>query len=164
MYLLGNFGTAVKGTEILLTKLPDSLRIGSWVKQGLAFYSGSVCYVKKIRVHFKAGQHVFLQVPHYEGAAVRVLVNGMPAGIIGWEPNELDITNLLKSGDSAILCIEIVSHRRNSHGPFHLKEKRPQWTGPSEFTPDESHFSEAYQLVPCGLMRAPQLVVRRVQK
>ena len=36
--------------------------------------------------------------------------------------------------ESVELAIEVIGHRRNSHGPFHLTEKWPWWTGPGEFT------------------------------
>ena len=95
-YLLGEFGTRVKGTTLTLTAAPRRLALGDWVKQGLAFYCGSVGYTKTIRPRLGAGQRLFVQVPAYEGVAVRILVDGQPAGIIAWEPKELDITDCLR--------------------------------------------------------------------
>jgi hypothetical protein len=93
--------------------------------------------------------------------AVRVLVDGEQAGVIAWEPNEVEITRLLKDKPSE-LAIEVLGHRRNSHGPLHNSEKWPHWTGPWEYK-DPNRWFEGYQLVPCGLMRAPRIEVRRAR-
>ncbi|HUS47731.1 MAG TPA: glycosyl hydrolase [Phycisphaerae bacterium] len=160
VYLLGNFGTQVKGTEITMTAAPQTLRLGDWVNQGLAFYSGAVSYCRTIRPRVRKGERLFVEVPDYRGAAVRVLVNGQAAGVIGWEPNEVDITDYV--GDGPVeLRIELVSHRRNSHGPLHLNEKWPFWHGPGSYTTTGKQWIDGYQLVPCGLMAPPNLVVRR---
>ena len=43
VYLLGQFGTKIAGTQVTMTKKPDSLKLGDWGRQGLAFYSGNLC-------------------------------------------------------------------------------------------------------------------------
>ena len=45
--------------------------------------------------------------------------------------------------------VTILGHRRNSHGPFYLKDKWPVWTGPFEFRKYETGEP---QLVPAGLL------------
>jgi hypothetical protein len=160
-YLLGHFGTAVDGTAVSIVAPPATLRIGDWVPQGLAFYGDSVAYRRALDLKPAAGERVFVRVPEYRGVAVRVLVNGQTAGLIGWEPNEVEITTLL-TGSPVELAIEVVGHRRNSHGPFHLTEKWPTWTGPGEFVRGPNSWFEGYQLVPCGLMASPVVDVRRL--
>jgi len=156
VYLLGNFGTRVDNTKITLTKLPAKLKLGDWVKQGLAFYSGSVTYDHIINPRLKKGQRLIVRVPDYRGTALRVCIDGNIAGIVAWAPNEVDVTDLLPAG-KCTLSIEVISHRRNSHGPHHIGEKWPLWTGPGQYiSPD---WIDGYQLVPCGLMQAPELVV-----
>ena len=75
----------------------------------------------------------------------------------------MEITALL-SGAPVELAIEVIGHRRNSHGPFHLTEKWPAWTGPGEFSRGPDSWFEGYQLVPCGLMAAPEVEIRVGQK
>ena len=161
VYLLGNFGTKVRGTGVTVTATPTSLKLGDWVKQGLAFYSGSVGYRRTIRPKLRAGQRLFVQVPSYRGVAVRILVDGKPAGVIGWEPNEVDITDLVSPGRPAELAIEVIGHRRNSHGPLHMAAKNPFWVGPEQYTTTRKDWIDEHQLVPCGLMEPPRLIVRR---
>ena len=106
-----------------------------------------------------AGERVFVRVPDYRGVALRVLVNGQTAGIAGWEPNEVEITGWL-TGSPVDLAIEVIGHRRNSHGPFHITVKWPWWTGPAEYMIGPEYWYEGYQLVPCGLLAAPVVDLR----
>ena len=159
MYLLGNFGVHISGTEVTMSGAAGTLGFGDWVGQGLAFYSGSVTYRRRVRPRLEAGERLFVRVGEYRGVAVRVLVDGRSAGIIGWEPSEVEITEFVR-GSEVELGVEVLGHRRNSHGPLHHKELWPTWTGPGEFVSRDERWEEGYQLVPCGLMREPELVVR----
>lgn len=160
VYLLGYFGVEVKGTSVAITRAPTTLRLGDWVRQGLPFYSGSVAYHRTIRPRLRRGERLFVQVPAYRGAAVRVLMNGQAAGVIAWEPNEVDVTEFI-GRDRVDLAIEVLGHRRNSHGPLHLTDPNPRWTGPGEFVTSGDQWTDSYLLKPCGLMAAPKLLLRR---
>jgi hypothetical protein len=160
IYLLGNFGVTLKGTEAALTPAPTNLKPGDWVAQGLPFYSGSVGYQTVIHPRLRKGERLFVEVPEYRGTAVSIRVDGRSAGVIGWEPNELEITDYV-TGASAVLQIEVLGHRRNSHGPLHYVEKWPEWTGPNEYVSKGKEWVDGYQLVPCGLLKPPRLAVRR---
>lgn len=159
-YLLGNFGTAVEGTKVAITAPTTSLALGDWCGQGLTFYSGSVTYRLGVRMKVEPGKRLFVRLGDYRGVGVRVLVNGKAAGVIAWDPQELDITDLVAGQESVELGLELLGHRRNSHGPHHLTEKWPNWTGPGEYVAGPDRWLDGYQLVPCGLMTAPQLVVK----
>jgi hypothetical protein len=161
IYLLGQFGAYVQDTRITMTEPPHALTIGDWVTQGLAFYAGSVIYRQVIAPPVLApDERLFVRVPEYRGVGVRVLVNGQQAGVIGWEPNEVDITAFVGSAPVTVQ-IEVIGHRRNSHGPHHLNEQWPGWTGPESYQAGDDRWFEGYQLVPCGMMADPQLVVKR---
>jgi hypothetical protein len=160
VYLLGSFGVKVRGTELALVAKPSSLRLGDWVRQGLPFYSGSVGYVTKVTPKLRKGERLFVRVPEYKGVAVRVLVDGQQAGIAAWEPNEIDITKFV-AGSPVSLCVEVIGHRRNSHGPLHQKSRDPGWTGPGNFVTRPRNWTEGYHLVATGLMKEPVLVTRR---
>jgi hypothetical protein len=158
-YLLGTFGTQAGGWQQTIVAAPTTLRLGDWTEQGLAFYSGSVAYKQTIQPGRQAGEHVVVKLPDYRGVAARVIVNGRSAGVIGWEPNEVDITGCVVEGEND-LRIEIIGHRRNSHGPLHHAQKWPTWTGPGEFVAGGNNWHDGYQLVPCGLMKPPVLTTR----
>ena len=159
VYLLGDFGTAVRDTEVAVTALPTHLRLGDWTKQGLAFFGGSTTYRCTIRPKVIGKQRVFVQVDGYRGTAAAVSINGKRAGVTAWAPHEVEITHLLDGGP-AELSIEILGSRRNSHGPLHVK-RMPLWVGAGAFKDRTDNRNEGYTLVPSGLMTPPRLIVRQ---
>ena len=159
VYLLGNFGTKVNGINVSMVDLPEKLVIGDWTKQGLAFYSGAVSYHTNIKANLKNKQRLILRVPSYDGTAVRVWVDFKPAGVIAWQPNEIDITDLLTDSQTEI-AIEVFSHRANSHGPLHLNGQS-HWSGPSQFISKGTEWKDGYRLLPCGLTGDPELIVKQ---
>jgi hypothetical protein len=172
IYVLGEFGAKASGTQAVMTKMPGTLRTGDWSRQGLAFYGGNVCYTAKIATRLRKGERLFVILPEYAGTAARVLVDGKPAGVIAWAPNEVDITDYV-TADSSTLGIEILGHRRNSHGPLHCTPPHVRSCGPREFRVppydpakpafmrSRGYWSDDYVLVPMGLTASPALVVRR---
>ena len=157
MYLLGAFGVKMLANNVNeMIPMPTKLKIGDWTKQGLPFYSGAVAYCRTSKVKFNKNQRVIIAVPDYNGAALSITVDGKQAGIIAWEPNELDITDLISSNTAFDLKIEVISHRRNSHGPLHCKETWPEWSGPGTY----ENAQVKYNLVPCGLMLKPELQIK----
>ena len=148
IYLLGNFG--VKGDT--LTPLPKTLEIGDWCSQGFQNYAGNLTYRTTFRKPETDGP-VVLEIPEWRGVALGVRVNGSDPIMIPWPPFSADITSLLKDGEN-VLEIEVLGHRRNSHGPFYLTTKWPNWTGPAEF---KRYLVTNRQLVPCGLLEPPVL-------
>ena len=161
VYLLGSFGVELDDKAVAtMTQLPKSLKIGDWTAQKLPFFAGSLTYAKTAKASFAKNDRIFVSIPKYAGVAARVLVDGEKAGIIAWEPNEIDITDKIESGKEFELGIEIMGHRRNSHGPLHNPEKWPEWTGSRKFL-DPPKPSLKYNLVPCGLMKPPALLVKR---
>ncbi len=156
VYLLGDFGVKLVDHHPVMTALPTKLRAGDWVRQGLAFYSGSVIYRRKLKVGaLRKRQRLILRVPDYKGSVVRVWGGGAEAGLLAWEPNELDVTEQVKDG-VLDLGIEVIAHRRNSHGPFQLKDRWPAWHGPAQFV-IEHEKTPCYYTVPCGLLKPPTL-------
>ncbi len=163
VYLLGDFGTRVDNTDVEVIEKPTKLKLGDWCGRGLNFFAGSACYRQNVPVPtLEKDQKVFVKVEDYRGVAARIHINGIAAGVTAWAPHEVDITDLIHQLESEVfeLGIEIIGHRRNSHGPLHINEKWPNWTGPAEFTTGEERWYDGYQLVPTGLMKAPQIVVR----
>ena len=161
VYLLGDFGVSLRQGRAVMGAAPRLLAVGDWSSQGLPFYSGSVVYRKTFRIRRDNEERLFLVVPSYRGVVVRVFVNGKDAGLFAWEPNEVDITECLARGESeAEIGIEVVGHRRNSHGPLHHAETWPSWTGPAQFVTSGAEWSDEYRLVPCGIMEEPRITRR----
>jgi hypothetical protein len=163
MYLLGEFGVRVEGAATTVIERPSRLRLGDWGEQGLPFYGGNVVYTRRLRIESGSSERVFLRLREFRGTAARIWTDGALVGVVAWPPFELEITESIRraGGREIELAIEMLGHRRNSHGPLHYREKWPTWTGPGQMQPGPSDFVEFYQLVPCGLLAAPEAVVRR---
>lgn len=161
-YFLGTFGAAVRNeTDVALTASPAALAIGDWCAQGLPFYAGHVAYTATVRPAPQRGERVFVSVPEYRGVALRVLVDGQLAGMAAWRPNEVEITPFVAKGETVELAIEVIGHRRNSHGALHGAEPWPAWHGPNTFKFGQTAWREGYNLVPCGLMAVPVFAYRK---
>lgn len=165
VFILGEFGVRLVNGSPILGSAPVAVTLGDWVGQGLPFYAGSAVYETSVRVKPpKAGGRVIVRVPDYRGVAVRVWIDHQPAGIVAWAPQEVEVTHLMpKEEGEVVLGIEVMGHRRNSHGPLHFSEKWPRWTGPGEFVSQGDRWTDDYQLVPVGLFAPPQLVAQRAE-
>ena len=161
IFILGNFGVYFKNKDPYFSLMPNKLHLGSWLPQGLPFFSGSVTYNREINLRsLKANEKLFVCVPQYRGCAVKISINNVKAGVIAWAPNEVDITRFVKSNNFE-LNIEVIAHRRNSHGPLHYYPPQTIWTGPEEFSSIGANWKDEYQLVSCGLLESPFLEIRK---
>lgn len=149
VYLLGEFGVTPDGGTLIA--VPEHLAFGDWVEQGLTNYAGNVAYTTEI--DYSGTGPRLLRINDYCGAALRVLVNGVEAGVLGWEPYEIELSPWLRSGSNE-LTVEVIGHRRNSHGPFYAGTRWMRWTGPGQF---KEYRGSTRSLVPCGLMAVPEL-------
>ncbi len=154
MFLLGKFGVRCEGNHSVLTALPRTLKVGDWGNQGLPNYSGNVTYIFPVSLLPAAGQSVKLKINDWRGAAVKVQVNDAPAQLLAWAPFEAELADRLTGRDT--VKITVLGHRKNSHGPFRLKNMRPEWTGPEQFKMLEV---ETRQLTVCGLLEQPEVII-----
>jgi len=78
--------------------------LGDWAKLGLDWYSGLARYENWIRIEKQEGKRYILSLTDVSQIA-EVYVNGKPAGVRLWAPYELDITELIESGDNTVSVI-----------------------------------------------------------
>ena len=160
-FLLGGFSVEVDGAECRITGGAPQVGVGDWTDQGLPFYSGSVVFRAALKAKTGEGEAVFVEMPRFKGACVRLLVDGREAGTVGWPPYEVEVTDLLDGGEEFELAVEVVGHRRNAFGPLHHTESHPRWIGPGEFVSGGDEWQEEYNLVPTGMLESPRISVRR---
>jgi hypothetical protein len=158
-YFTGAFGMHWENRCAVVTRLPRTLRLGDWRRQGLACYSGSVTYTMEADLRLKPGARVCLQVPKFEGTLLKARANQGGWKVLGWPPFEADLTTDLRPGRNR-LQVQVVSSRRNLLGPLHQKEVYPLWTGPDAFITEGKNWTEDYVSVPYGLMAAPVLRIK----
>jgi hypothetical protein len=117
VYILGNFSVepAAKG---FIIKAPQSkLTTGSWLTQGLPFYSWGMTYSKEFNVEKNEGTFE-VSLADWKGTVAEVTVNGQPAGLVAFPPYHADVTGFIKQGTNKI-DIKIIGSLKNLLGPHH---------------------------------------------
>lgn len=148
MYLLGSFGVR----SDVLTGPVGTLGFGDWGEQGLPYYAGSVIYESTFRVGEE--RRIRLRLGEFRAVALRIRVDGLPVGVLGWAPWELELPELAPGEHT--LGIELVGSRRNAFGPFFLSNPHPLRFGANEFR--EYEHPERRDRTVYGLMTPPELL------
>ncbi len=156
MYILGDFGVTTNGKLSTITKPISKLKLGNWVEQGLAFYSGNVIYRTTVAIDKKAQVYV-IEFPEFSATAIEVFVNGKSAGLTAWPDYRVDITEHLIDGKNTI-DIKLLGSRRNAFGPLHIDVEKPKYVGPYSFVDPPTAQKEEYELIGYGLYKPPIIV------
>jgi hypothetical protein len=160
LYLVGDFGVELTGSEKLpenyrLTASPKTLAPGSWVSQGLDFYTGAVRY--RLKVARPETGRALLRLPEVSCTAAMIRA-GDSEFFLPWPPFQADITDALGQDENEVI-VEVIGGRKNTLGPLHTPWRG--WTGPGEFMPGNEQWSDAYILNDHGLMQPPVLEIRQ---
>jgi len=155
VYILGDFAVkpAPKGWRLTA---PQALTYGAWTDQGLPLYSGAVSYAQTYRL--KAGERCVLRLGKWYGTVAAVRVNGKPAGVIGWQPYEADLTRWIQDGENRIEVL-VTGSLKNTLGPHHGKIT-PGLVSPWSFrnAPKSMPPGSEYNLIRYGLMEPFQVL------
>jgi len=157
IYLLGDFlvKPAKQGFEITGGTIST---LGSWREAGLPFYSQKVGYSQNFSI-IKANEASYkVKLNRWNGSVAEVFVNGQSAGLIAWQPNELDVTSLLKEGENEI-TVKVTGSLKNTFGFFY--QKNDNWIfGPHSWNdaPKKVPAASEYFLMDYGLMEPFKLV------
>ncbi len=148
VYIVGEFGVSAQDKGFRLVA-PTPLSLGSWKEQNLPFYYQSVSYSKEVRT---SGGRTKVRLGKWNGTVAEVRVNSKPAGIIAWQPYELDITESLAPGVNRVEVV-VYGSLKNLLGPHHGKINRGL-TSPWGFrsAPDQIPPGTAYDMEGYGLM------------
>jgi len=151
IYLLGDFlvQPVKKGFEIAEG---DISTLGSWREAGFPFYSQKVAYTENFSLAKKTGASYKVKLKKWNGSVAEVLVNGQSAGLIAWQPYELDVTPFLKDGTNEI-AIKVTGSLKNTFGFFY--QQNDGWIfGPWSWNsaPDKIPSASEYFLMDYGLM------------
>ncbi|HAQ18500.1 MAG TPA: hypothetical protein DCR40_04600 [Prolixibacteraceae bacterium] len=121
VYFLGDFlvKPAKQGFEITGGNISAA---GSWREAGLPFYSQKVAYTQNFIVTKNEGIAYKVKLNRWNGSVAEVLVNGQSTGLIAWQPNELDVTSLLKDGANEI-TVKVTGSLKNTFGFFYQKSE-----------------------------------------
>jgi|GEM_PF-304229 len=101
--LTGDFSLTPQGDGTYSMSAPcKSLQPKPWTDQGYPHFSGRAVYRKRFELPDSfTGQRLFVE-PEMQDDVLEVSVNGQSAGVRLWEPYQVEITNLLKSGENTL--------------------------------------------------------------
>jgi len=131
IYLIGDF--AVRGTVSPRPSRPESVRYqptftlaaegsttdGDMIADGYPFFTGTMALQTTVTLEPPPrGHRAFLRLPFLEACVTHVVVNGRDAGIIAWQPHQVEITDLLQAGENTI-TLTITNTLRNLLGSHH---------------------------------------------
>jgi len=124
----------------------------------LPFYSDRVAYAKTYRLAPEGKYSV--KLGNWHGTVAEVRVNGKPAGIIGWPPYELDISQAVVAGENEIEVV-VYGSLKNLLGPHHKVTRRGIVT-PWSFkqAPDKQPAGKDYDLDGYGLFEDFEVIAR----
>lgn len=143
VYLLGDFAVTRDGKKIY--PLPEKLRKGNWIEQGLPYFNGGVkCRFTVVPERANS----LLSIPSFAGCLIRVKVGGRRAGVLWHAPYSLDISKFTTPGKKAFIELELVNSPRNMLGPFYVG-RHFGYSSPQLFTLTET---EEKALVPLGFL------------
>ncbi|MFN8241536.1 MAG: glycosyl hydrolase [Bacteroidales bacterium] len=117
VYIIGDFSVVPAAKGWAITKVPASYKEGSWLEQGLPFYSWDMDYETSYNIEKPEGSYR-LSLPDWKGTVSEVFVNGKKAGLIAFPPYSLDITSSVKEGSNTI-TVRVTGSLRNLQGPHH---------------------------------------------
>lgn len=143
MFIIGDFGVSLSGTKTAITRLPETLKLGDIVPQGLPFYSGTVSY------NFGKVDAAHILASEFGGACVKAR-KGENSTMIAYAPFIQDVPE----GEDD-LWLDVVLTRRNTFGPLHYLPAKPWAIGPENFVTSGSSWSDDYVTLPAGLLEAP---------
>lgn len=152
VFILGDFGVKVCGTEKIVTPLPEKIGFGDITKQGFPFYGDNITY--KFKAYAKNGK-MDICASFYRGAMISVKVDGEEKGDIIYPPYILGI-NGLTDGEHNIE-MTLYTHRYNTFGPLHLVNERESWHGPGAWRSNNENWCYEYVLRRVGILAAPKI-------
>lgn len=152
-YLLGEFGVSCVGRKTCITQLPGKLYYGSVTNQGMAFYGGNIRYHSEMVL--ERDSDVEIEISHYRGALIKVLVDGEEKGCIIYAPYRLRIPDM-KKGAHRVTYI-LYGNRYNTFSALHtlVADRRGIRIGPDFWRSEGQEWSYEYQTRAMGILKTP---------
>lgn len=119
IFILGDFALEGRDKGFGMTSAVP-LKMGSWADQGMPFYGEKIAYSSKYQLSAAELKKpkAFVRLGKWSGVVAEVKVNGKKAGLIGFDPFELDVRQYLKPGVNEVSVI-VCGSLKNTLGPHH---------------------------------------------
>ena len=156
VYITGNFSVVPEKEGWSISTPQTSFTLGSWKEQQQPFYSWDMSYSKNYTVNNFTGRYA-VKLNKWSGTVAEVYVNGQKAGIIAFDPWQLDVTPYLKEGDNNI-DVHVIGSLKNLLGP-HYKNPAPGLASPWHWkNVDKPIPGNEYQMMDYGLTEDFELI------
>lgn len=152
MFILGDFGVRVNGTQKTIVPKPRKIGFGDITKQGFPFYGDNITYKFKAE---SANGRMNICASWYRGAMISVKVDGEEKGNIVYPPYVLTVEGL--SDGEHDVELKLYTNRYNTFGPLHLINETERWHGPDAWRSKKNNW--CYEYVPrrVGILAAPKI-------
>lgn len=145
IYLRGDFGVYTDSEFVPLDKrafrvdggfylAEKNLTVtdGAICTQGYPFFAGEMTFSKKVTLTEEQIKNAVISFAKLSSNVTKVKINGVDAGTVMWRPYDIDVSQLLKTGENEIE-ITVIGNLRNLLGPFHLEQGECYGVCPSHF-------------------------------
>ena len=153
MYLLGDFGVRVSGSEAVVTVFDGQLCFGDICHQGLPFYGGNLVY--RIPVEMPEQGELAVQVPKFRNPLIEVILDGRESRDLFKSPYKVTFSQVEKGAH--LLELRAYGNRRNTFGQLHNCSEEIAWCGPDAWRTVGVNWSYEYQLTRTGILVRPLL-------
>ncbi|MDR1526029.1 MAG: hypothetical protein LBS79_12365 [Tannerella sp.] len=161
VYILGNFAVVPEPEGWSIGAPVGSFTFGSWKEQKQPFYSWDFKYGKTYRITDLPGACA-VRLGKWTGTVAEVYVNGTKAGVIAYDPYQLDVTPYIKEGENRI-DVHVIGSLKNLLGP-HYRNPAPGLASPWHWkNVNKAIPGMEYQLIDYGLMEDFQLEIGKAE-
>ena len=156
VYIIGNFSVVPEQEGWSIGAPQESFTLGSWKEQKQPFYSWDMSYSKEYTLDDLTGRYA-VKLNKWNGTVAEVYVNGQKAGMIAFDPWQLDVTSYLKEGSNTI-DVHVIGSLKNLLGP-HYRNPAPGLASPWHWkNVDKPISGKEYQMMDYGLMEDFELI------
>ena len=156
VYIIGNFSVVPEQEGWSIGAPQESFTLGSWKEQKQPFYSWDMSYSKEYTLDDLTGRYA-VKLNKWNGTVAEVYVNGQKAGMIAFDPWQLDVTSYLKEGSNTI-DVHVIGSLKNLLGP-HYRNPAPGLASPWHWkNVDKPISGKEYQMRDYGLMEDFELI------
>ena len=153
LYLIGDFGVSVAGTQCTLTAPVKELAFGDITRQGLPFYGGNIVY--HLEAETKTGA-LTIAASNYRGHLLGLSVDGVDKGRIVFSPYRLALDGLTPGRHK--LDLRFFGNRINTFGQLHcVTRDEGFWWGPNSWRTTGEEWCYEYKLWAQGVLKSPEI-------
>ncbi len=153
MYLLGDFGVRVNGTEKTITAPVCTLGFGDVVPQGLPFYTGCIDYA----FDTEACTSLTVRTPQFRGGLIKVFVDGNEVGAIAFSPYTVTASDLENKPHHVTL--KFYGTRQNGFAQLHHTQGVYFYQSPNSWRSENDLWCYEYQFKPMGILKSPEITI-----